>query len=500
MKKLLILLTFICLCSNVYAQDFRNQFTQNKSVIYVINIRSFNSKDTNKNGTIELEKGEESGTFTNATERLDEIKSLGINTIHVLPVTKVGKKHAIGTAGSLYAMASFTEFDRLLDDHTNDLDVKEEAKIFIDEAHKKGIKVIFDMPACGSYDLFEEHPELFVTDKDKNPITPLDWSDVRLFKVQDENGALWQPLYDAYQSYIDILLDLGVDGVRCDVATNKSYEFWQKMIVHARSKNPDFLFLAEACEVWNKPLCPEAVYTPYDKLLEVGFDGYLGSLFSYKEGNKFVVSKYMTDTLCMMQKYPEKKTVLGGFASHDEKSPFLSGDNLGRQVLWMSATLPVVPYFVDGFDTAARYQAGYFNRKTKETYTDCDKYIVHQGQLDIFNLCAPNKGSNPEFQNEFKKALEFRQQHIDTINKGKIISIPSTSPMILAYAIKGCKETILLVYSTEVRHCEYANINLKKICRFKELTPITEEKAPTVTKGSVTLNFKPYETKVFVLK
>ncbi|MDD3420499.1 MAG: hypothetical protein PHE78_07890, partial [Candidatus Gastranaerophilales bacterium] len=151
MKKLLLLLTFICLTANANAQELRSDFADNKSVIYVINIRSFNSQDMNKNGVIELEKGETPGTFLNAIDRLDELKSLGINTLHILPVTKVGKKHAIGTAGSLYAMASFTEFDRLLDDRTNDLSIEQEAEFFIREAHKRGIKVIFDMPACGAY-------------------------------------------------------------------------------------------------------------------------------------------------------------------------------------------------------------------------------------------------------------------------------------------------------------------------------------------------------------
>ena len=226
MRKAFILLVVFFFMTTASAQGLREEFLANQSVIYVINIRSFNSKDTNKNGIIEMEKSETAGNFINAIDRLDEIKTQGINTIHLLPVTKVGKQYALGTAGSLYSMASFTEFDRLIDDKTNDFTVKEEAKFFVDECHKRGIKVIFDMPACGSYDLFLERPELFVTDKDKNSVVPLSWSDVRLFKVLDEKGELHRPTYEAYKSYVDLLLELGADGIRADVATNKPYEFW----------------------------------------------------------------------------------------------------------------------------------------------------------------------------------------------------------------------------------------------------------------------------------
>ena len=66
---------------------------------------SFNANDTNKNGIIDND--EKSGNFINAIERLDEIKESGINTLHLLPITPVGKLKALGTAGSLYAIDNF---------------------------------------------------------------------------------------------------------------------------------------------------------------------------------------------------------------------------------------------------------------------------------------------------------------------------------------------------------------------------------------------------------
>ena len=500
MRKAFIFIVLVLFSLTASAEGLREEFLANKSVIYAINIRSFNSKDTDKSGIIEMEKGETAGNFINAIERLDEIKSQGINTIHLLPVTKVGKKSALGTSGSLYSMASFTELDRLIDDKTNDFTVKEEAKFFVEECHRRGIKDIFDMPACGAYDLFLERPELFALDKDKNPITPLDWSDVRLFKVLDAQGNLYQPIYEAYKSYVDLLLELGADGIRADVATNKPYEFWCELIQYTRSKRPDFMFLAEASEAWKTPIAKQAVFTSYDKILQAGFDGYLGSFFNFKNFKVFDLNTYMSETLKNLKKYRVQKTLIGGFSTHDEKSPVaIAGEAFARQVLWLNVTLPLNPYFVDGFDTNDRYIYKYFNRKAADSFTDCEKYFVHQGQMDIFNLAAKPGGGNQNFAKEFKDALSFRAKYIDIIAKGEFIPLEVNNKAIFAYARKNKTGAILVVVSKDPLNIQKVNIDAKKLRKFQNIQPVTKDFTPEMTKeGLIELKMSPYDIKVFV--
>ncbi len=81
----------------------RTHFLNNETVIMEVNIRSFNAQDIDGDGFIQEDIGEVRGNFLNAINRLDEIKSLGVNTLHILPVTPTGKLKALGTAGSLYA-------------------------------------------------------------------------------------------------------------------------------------------------------------------------------------------------------------------------------------------------------------------------------------------------------------------------------------------------------------------------------------------------------------
>ena len=500
MRKAFILIVVLFFMATASAQGLREEFLANKSVIYVINIRSFNSQDINKNGIIDMEKGETAGTFINAIDRLDEIKAQGINTLHLLPVTKVGKQYALGTAGSLYSMASFTEFDRLIDDKTNDFTAKEEAKFFVDECHKRGIKVVFDMPACGSYDLFLEKPELFVTDKDKNPVVPLDWSDVRLFRVLDEKGQLYRPVYEAYKSYVDLLLELGADAIRADVATNKPYGFWSELIKYTRAKNPDFMFLAEASEAWSGAVAKQAVFVPYNQLLQAGFDGYLGSLFNLKNFKSFDLNTYMSATLKNLKKYKEPKTLIGGFSTHDEKSPVaIAGEAFARQILWLNVTLPLNPYFLDGFDTNDRYVYKYCNRKAVDTYTDCDKYFVQQGKIDIFNLAAKPQGGNQNFAKEFKDALSFRQKYIEIIAKGEFLPLKSNNSSVFAYCRKNKTGAILVLASKDSSKPQNVDINQKQFRNFKNIQSVTQSSVPEISKeGLASFSLNPLDIKVFV--
>ena len=250
--------------NGVWHNDLRNLFLQNKSIIYVINIRTFNAKDTNKNEIIDND--EESGNFLNAIERLDELKKMGINTLHILPITPVGKLKALGNAGSVYAISDFGSLNPQLKAPDSTLSVNEQAKKFITECHKRNIRVIVDLPSCGAYDLFINHPDYFVKDESGQPIIPLDWTDVRVLET-GKDGQLDEDVYYQHKEFVDMVMALGADGIRADVATMRPYTFWEKLIQYARGKDPEFMFLAEASNAWVDPPSKYAPFTTYDKLL-----------------------------------------------------------------------------------------------------------------------------------------------------------------------------------------------------------------------------------------
>ena len=395
MKRKLITAFIISLFlnSSVYAEDgLRTMFLNNKTVICGINIRNFNAKDTNGNGIIDGD--EESGTFLNAIERLDEIKNSGINTLHVLPITPIGKLKALGTAGSVYAMSEIDKINPQLADENSSLTAEEQAKRFVEECHKRGIKVIIDLPSCGAYDLFLTRPELFLKDKKQLSIVPTDWTDVRLFNTGN-NEKLNEDVLNAHKAFVDMVLRIGADGIRADVATIKPSKFWEEIISYTREQNPEFLYLAEASDSWREPPSKYAEFTPYDKLLAAGFDGYYGSFFNLKDwktSEEFM--EHIKFNKKLLTSYPEDKSVILSFTTHDELSPILlHGEQFSVMIAWLEATLPFNPYFIDGFQSGDSYIYPWANTKADRSFTDDDYYFVHRGKLDIFNFSRKPEGS-----------------------------------------------------------------------------------------------------------
>ena len=183
-----------------YYNNLKDMLTQNKANIFAVIMRTMNAQDKDGN---ELIQGDEiKGNFINDVERLDEIKDLGFNTLHILPIHPTSKSNAMGTAGSLYAPADFLTLDpELVDENPpeevrarvaelyeqktgkklekmdkNDPEVAfAQMKYFVDECHKRNIKVMLDLPSCASYDMFLKHPELMAFSKDGTPEVPEGW-------------------------------------------------------------------------------------------------------------------------------------------------------------------------------------------------------------------------------------------------------------------------------------------------------------------------------------
>ncbi len=446
-----------------YKNDLRGLFLNNKAIIMVINLRTFNAKDTNKNGIID--ENEEKGTFINAIERLDELKEAGINTLHVLPINPTGKIKALGTAGSVYSPSSLTEINPYLADKNSKLDINSQAKLFIQECHNRGIRVIVDLPSCGAYDMYIEQPDLFQKDKNQIPIVPTDWTDVRLFDTgNDEN--LNQNLYTVYQQYVDMVMELGFDGIRADVATIKPYTFWKNLIKYARQKDPNFLFLAEASDSWREPPSEYAVFTPYDKLLEAGFDGYYGSWFNIKDWTKgSQLINHAIFNRKILSKFSEPKAVIGSFTTHDELSPILiNGPKLSEMIIWLNTTLPVNSYFVDGFQTGAQYVYFWGNKKANLTYTDDDYYFVHRGKFDLFNFSAKPEGQYKELNNSLSIANKYKKIFSQIFSKGSFVPLSCSNESVFAYARSYGDKTIITIGNLDFKNSKQkVKINVPKM-------------------------------------
>ena len=227
-KTLLFLLAFLCLAACKPAAPEGN-FTEVKhapwvqqAVIYQVNVRQFTDE----------------GTFAAAETHLDRLAELGVDILWLMPIHPIGVEGRKGTLGSYYAVqdccAVNPEFGTMADfEH------------FLATAHEKGFKVILDWVANHTgrdHAWTRDHRDWYFLDSAGNLATQYDWTDIAHLNYE-KNAALRSEMENQMKFWID----KGVDGFRCDVASEVPTDFWEKAFSDFRALRPDGLFfLAEA--------------------------------------------------------------------------------------------------------------------------------------------------------------------------------------------------------------------------------------------------------------
>lgn len=508
MRKLILIITGllainICAqsanCATAWSNDLRTLFQNKQAIIYAVNIRTFNAKDLNNDGIIDESIGEERGSFVNAVNRLNQLKEYGVNTILLLPITPTGKTKALGTAGSLFATTEFNKLNPQLKSKISKASLEDEFTYFIDECHKRQIRVIVDLPCCGAYDLYLQHPELFKQDKNGKPIVPADWTDVRLLDAGTEN-QINTDVYSLYKEFINMMIRFDVDGIRADVAGLKPYTFWKKLIDETRVRNPQFLFIAEASSLSKNP-CPESEFTSYDKLLEAGFDGYYGKYSEIKNWTSYkdLISAAKED-FSISKKYSESKAVIGNFATHDQISPILiNGPQLSKMIIWLSTTLPMNSYYIDGFATGDNYLYNRANKKATQTFTDDEYYFSHRGQLDIFNFSRKPEGNNFEILNEFVIANHLKAGVKNILSFGSFVPLKTSIESVFAYARSFDKKTIIVIGNLDFKKSQKASIIIPKLSKELNAMPIKIFSIPVVEKNKINVELEAGEVQILYI-
>lgn len=138
------------------------------AVIYNMFLRSTCAFDHDMNGSLDLPVNKygwrETGTFLKAIVLLPYIKSLGVNTIHLLPITAIGADGNKGSLGSPYAIRNPYELDDNLREPNLGSSVGDEFRAFVEGAHRLGIRVVVEFvfrTSAKDGDWIKEHPEWF---------------------------------------------------------------------------------------------------------------------------------------------------------------------------------------------------------------------------------------------------------------------------------------------------------------------------------------------------
>lgn len=117
----------------------------------------------------------DTGSLLKATALLPYIRSLGINTVYLLPITAVGQDGKKGTLGSPYGIRNPYHLDGNLDEPAIDLSVDALFAAFVEAAHHLGMRVVMEFVLRTSSkdgDWIGEHPEWFYWIREDVPDRP----------------------------------------------------------------------------------------------------------------------------------------------------------------------------------------------------------------------------------------------------------------------------------------------------------------------------------------
>jgi len=198
----------------------------------------------------------EEGDFRGVIKNLSRIKSLGVNTIWLMPIYPIGRIKRKGELGSPYAVMNHYAINP-------EYGTKEDLRKLVSEVHKYGMYIIIDWETnytAWDHCWIEEHPEWYAKDENGNIILPnAEWWDVA--RLDFKNDELVEEMVNAMKYW---LKEFDIDGYRCDMAGDMvgrdPKEYWEYVRSELEKVKKDIIMLAE----WDDPKLHPAFDFCYD--------------------------------------------------------------------------------------------------------------------------------------------------------------------------------------------------------------------------------------------
>ena len=170
--------------------------------------------------------------------RIDSIRNLGVNVMWVMPIYPIGIEKG---KNSPYCIS---DYKAIAPEFGTIDDFKNLAKV----CHEHGMGIILDWVAnhtAWDHPWVKAHPDWYTHDEKTDTIIhprPWDWYDVA--DLNYDNKDMRAAMIDAMKFWI---VEVGIDGFRCDVADGVPADFWKDAIDQLRSAAGDrkIVMLAE---------------------------------------------------------------------------------------------------------------------------------------------------------------------------------------------------------------------------------------------------------------
>ena len=157
--------------------------------------------------------------------RIDSIRDLGVNVMWVMPIYPIGIEKG---KNSPYCIS---DYKAIAPEFGTIDDFKNLAKV----CHEHGMGIILDWVAnhtAWDHPWVKEHPDWYTYDAQADTIIcpqPWNWEDVA--DLNYDNKDMREAMIDAMKFWI---VEVGIDGFRCDVADGVPADFWKDAIDQLR--------------------------------------------------------------------------------------------------------------------------------------------------------------------------------------------------------------------------------------------------------------------------
>lgn len=217
------------------------------------------------------------GTLKAAKDLLPHVASLGVDIVYVCPFY-VAENDSNRETWSIRQIASDTNNPKnpyKMADYFNvdpEYGTNEDLKDFVDEAHKNGLLVMFDLVYlhCGKGAVFaKEHPDFVERNEDGTVRVPDRWPFARLNFESDE-------LRKYLLKNMEMLMtEYKADCFRCDVGDSVPLDFWKNSFEYLKNINPNLFTL-------NEGIIPEYIENVFDMGYNFSWNSLMIDIFVIK--------------------------------------------------------------------------------------------------------------------------------------------------------------------------------------------------------------------------
>lgn len=273
----------------------------------------------------------QSGTIEDWITDLPRLKNMGINTVHLLPITRTGKSQSPYSAADLFNIdESFMIKKKFSSDQKAGTDeiVKSENegirlfKKYVHALKKHGIRLCVDLVfnhTASDSPLINRHPEWYQQDDDEDDFVKRSgWDDGQTFhKWEDlalldydtphvkERKALWRYMYKYIYFWAREAAKTG-GMIRLDNLHSSHPEFTREVLTKLKSRFPDLIFLGE-------------MFEQEDQIIKMSFHYGLNLLLATPWEHKFVPQ--LRDYIRYLHRMGARLRYLFPITSHDSMTP-----------------------------------------------------------------------------------------------------------------------------------------------------------------------------------